>query len=212
MILLLLNGDNNPTTGDGGFEMLFAFDGADQTYALGKWNGSDYDFSAPEASEKVYFADGVLDLVIDKGDLGIATQFAFYAVSLRYEGEEVVASDLVAGPDEADLVYQLAAKKLGLAAGPLVSTPAAAVHGRPLTLRTEVRRTDTIDEVTTATATCKATLAGKPIAARASFARGVATCVVSKLPAGSKGKKLVVALTITFQSASVTKRVTATVR
>lgn len=205
-----IDSDRNGDTGENGWDYVFSFDGSDQTGGLGRWNGTEWDYSTPQTTVDVAVVQGVAIFVVNKSDLGDTGSFDFYVWSQQYSGEQELARDDAPDGDQS-WSYAVVAKKFGIGFGKPTSKPVAPVAGKRFAVSAVVGRTDSIAPVEGAKVTCKATVGGKPVAARGSFKDEVATCTLTP-PKKSKGKLLKLTITATYNGATATKTVSAKVK
>jgi hypothetical protein len=204
-ILLALDTDHSASTGDGGFEYLFVYDGADSSFGLLRWNGAEY-AAAPSRTFRVSYAANVLTVTGNRSELGNTKAFFFYLVGAQFDAnDEVVAQDDV--PD-GDLVWDYSltalAPPLALTAGKPTANPAGPQSGKALVVSVPVQRSDTRGPLTAGAVTCKATVGGKAVKATGRFGGGKPQCVL-RIPKGTKGKLVRGSLTVSFQAKKVTK-------
>jgi hypothetical protein len=205
-VLLVLDADRNPGTGQDGFDYLVVFSGADSSFGLLRWNGSDFEV-APSTTFRVSYSAGVLTITGNRSELANTSGFFFYLLGLQFDaGDNVVARDDV--PD-GDLVwdYKLAslARPLTLTAGTPTGNPARPRAGKAFVVSVPVRRGDTGGPLTGGGAvTCKATVGGKAVKATGRFGAGKPQCVL-RVPANAKGKLVRGSLTVTFKGKTATK-------
>ena len=203
-LFLGVDSDRNNATGEGGVDYLLVLDGSDQSYDLGRWNGSDYDFAVASDSVSASYESGVLVIRVSRSDLGGTTGFRFVIVSAQYSGDEIVALDEV--PDAGVFEYALTATAppLALRAGTPTAVPARPTAGKPFAVRVQITRTDTGRRLTSGRVACVVTVGGVRVRATGGFAAGLARCSLV-VPPKAKGKTLRGTMTVTFSGKRVTK-------
>jgi hypothetical protein len=205
-VALVLDTDNNPTTGDEGWEYLVLFDGQDSSLGVLRWNGTE-DVPVATTTFRVGYTGGVLTITGNRSELANTTEFAFYLLGLQFDANgEIVAQDVV--PD-GDLVWEYTmtglAPPLTLSAGAPTGKPARPQAGKAFIVSVPVRRSDTRALLTAGgSVTCKAAVGGKTVKAAGRYGSGRPQCVL-RIPRGSTGKMVRGTLTVTFQGKKVTK-------
>ena len=199
-----IDSDGNAGTGEGGLDYLFVLDGSDQSYDLGRWNGSAYDFAVPSETVSASYEGGALVVRVDRSDLGGTRAFRFVVVGAQYSGDEIVTVD--EAPNDGVFAYVLAATAppLVLRAGMPTAVPARPAAGKAFAVRVPITRADTGRRVTSGRVTCAVTVGGVRVRAVGGFANGLARCAL-RVPANTKGKGLRGTLTVAFGGKTVAR-------
>ena len=210
-ITIVIDSDRDPETGDGGgWDYLLIANGADRSWSLAHWEVEDFNWDAPSSTVQVRLVKGLAVLSINRSDLGNIGAFDFFISSAKLDGDEAIASDTA--PEGSDYwSYSLVEKRLSLVTGPVARAPKIAKAGKSYGIGFVVARSDSPEAITEATVKCRATIAGKVVAAKGLFVRpageitdGVAACRL-KLPKTAKGKKVQLKVTVTYNGVSTTK-------
>lgn len=205
---LVLDTDQNAETGLNGWDYLIVLAG-DESTALLAWNGTDW-AEAPSATAQASFYDGYVLYGINRSELGNTTSFDLAGSAAKVENGEAVASDLL--PDgDGYWSYTSVTKTYGLRTTPLVAVPKAPKAGARFGVGYLVLRTDSIEPLAAAKATCVATLAGKRIVSRPAYSDELAVCNLT-VPKTAKGKLLKVTLKATAGGKVVAKTFSGRVR
>jgi hypothetical protein len=205
-VVLLLDTDRNVATGEDGDDFIVYFSGANSSFGLLRWDGSDY-VLAPATTFRVSYTGGVFTVTGNRSELGNTTGFWFYLFGLQFDtSDNVVASD--DAPD-GTLVwdYSLTAltPALSLTAGAPTGRPVRPQAGKTFVVSVPVRRSDTRAQLTAGgSVTCKATVSGKSVKATGRYGSGKPQCVL-RIPRATKGKMVRGSLTVAFQGKKVTK-------
>ena len=189
---LYLDTDQNRGTGDPlalGADYRFVVDGATQTFAFGRWDGTRYDTAIPGESARVWYWSGV-SISINRGDLGGTSALSFWA---RGSGSAQAADS---APDQGTWAYTL---QTGLKNPRDVDVfffrvrPAVTRAGATWSLRVEnLRLVGSRAPVRPDGWSCTATLGGRPLPGRG---RGGCTF---RLPRSARGQRLVVTVTVAY--------------
>jgi hypothetical protein len=197
---VFLDTDRNATTGSAGFggvEYALVGDASDNTFALIRWNGSDWEDVKTTTATAASSSTGIV-FRLDRSELGGTPAFDFSVAS--FSGGNV---DLAPDSGRWSYTVQVGAPPQQLPSIAKVLYPAASILPRAGTTFTFRVRGVVLDDGRSgapAAVTCKATLAGKPIAGG-----GPGGCTW-RLPKSARGKPLVVVATITYAGASTTER------
>jgi hypothetical protein len=198
-LFVLFDTDRNGATGATnalGAEYFFYIDGSDRTYGLGRWTGTEFDFSAPTNTAEVSYDAGVAVISINKGELGNTAGFNFWVRGIQHTGPDT--SNLDDAPDDGVYTYALtAAPKVRL--GPLVLVVGQPRAGRTWSVKVKwVRVIGTSQLVVPDKVTCRATLGG-----RSFRGKGKGGCTFT-IPADARGKRLTVRITVNVGTVSRT--------
>ncbi|MFL5961667.1 MAG: hypothetical protein ACJ757_02060 [Gaiellaceae bacterium] len=210
-VLLYLDTDQKPTTGDASFagtDYVIELDPG--SVSLFQWNGSDY-VAAPSQSSLI-FAYDASGATIKAGavDLGKTKGFNFVAIAISG-----IALDASGNPDftniHADAApdsghglfsYQVLTK-LTLSVVAFSTVPKPARVGKSFVAGLAANESDTNGPVQSGTVACSATIGTKHVTASAhGIANGVAACSW-KIPKTAKGKTIRGTITLTVQGVKV---------
>jgi hypothetical protein len=179
--------------------------------ALFKWDGQDYPFVSSQSVGYTYGPTGPT-LRVSAVDLGKPKTLNF--VALAISGIAVDASgdadftnahaDIA--PDAGRGVYAYEVKTtLVLTVVKATMSPKVARSGAAFSATFAATRNDTGGPVPEGTVTCRAKIAGRPVAAKSRrVSNGVAACVWS-IPASAKGKRITGTISLTVEGATVTR-------
>jgi len=209
---LLLNTDNNTSTGDTdllGSDYLVELDPG--AVGLGKWNGSNFDFSVAQSSLTFSYDATGATIHVSQADLGGVKVLAFAAEAISgivtdASGNPDLTNahrDLAPDPGHGLFTYNVLTKLI-LARTAFTTTPVTAKAGSGFSASLAATENDTNGPVTGATITCVATLKGKRLPATHALGNGVASCFW-RLPKTAKGLTLRGTITVTKQGAKLVK-------
>lgn len=200
VVFIIFDLDQNPQTGSGGVEAIFAI--ASDGWEFAKWNGSQFAASnAPSANGS--YANGLATLKISKADLGGVEKFTFWSDSVQFDAaSNVIAEDTA--PDGTDAYEYEFSKPLTLRAAAPTATPASPAAGKAFAVKTRITRGDTGGPLASGTVTCTVRIGTAVVRATGRVSAGVATCAM-KVPKTAKGKTLRGTIKVTFQGVSTTK-------
>jgi hypothetical protein len=193
---------------------LLVADVANNTFGLGRWNGTDFvDVPAPIAT--VSNDSAGVTFVINRSDLGNTTGLNFWVTTL--DGPEAVAGHFDDAPDQGTWSYQLvSAAPLKLAVAAFVA-PKSARAGKTLSAVMAATRSDTGNLVgDEGRVQCRAAIGGKPLRLLASgFVRvgsqAGAACSW-RVSSNAHRKTIHGSITISYQAANVSRRFVAKVK
>ena len=216
---LFLNTDNNTATGDTdllGAEYLVELDPG--SVVLGKWNGSDYDVTTPQASLTYSYDTTGATIRVSQADLGGTKVLGFVAetitgITTDASGNPDVTNahrDFAPDPGHGLFTYNVLTKMV-LTRTAFTTAPVPARAGGRFSASLAATENDTNGPVAGATVTCTATVGGKRLPATHSLANGVASCFW-KLPKTAKGKTLLGTITVAKQGATLSKSFATKVR
>jgi hypothetical protein len=211
-IFLLLNTDNNTSTGDTdvlGADYLVELDPG--AVGLGKWNGSDFDFTTPQTSLTYSYDTTGATIHVSQADLGGVKVLAFAAeaisgITTDASGNPDLTNahrDLAPDPGHGLYTYNVITK-LTIAKTAFATAPTPAKAGARFSASLAATESDTNGPLSAATVTCSATLMGKKLPATHTLANGVASCFW-KLPKTAKGFTLRGTITVTKQGTTLAK-------
>jgi hypothetical protein len=216
-LLVFLDTDQNPTTGDvSALGAEYAIDLEQGAVGLFQWNGSDFTFATSQTSLTYAYGSTGATIHISAADLGKTKAFNFGVVAAA--GVTVDAN----GNPNFDNVHQDNAPDLGhgfwsyqvltklvLSVTAFSTSPKPAKAGRTFSVSLAANENDTNGPVASGVVSCAATLAGKRVAAASHVvANGVATCVW-RIPKTAKGRIMRGSITLTVRDAHVTRPFTA---
>jgi hypothetical protein len=197
---LFVDSDANPLTGDvraGGADYLFLMAPSEKAYSPEHWNGSDWDDNFTRLSLRVaQISTGVL-VMINRSELANTSQLNFWVMSIAGDG----------GPGKVDVAPEDGVWNYDLSAGGpdirqvlVQATPAAGPRvGKPFSVKVNginLPQTNVSAAVQPDSWTCTARLGGKRLAGA-----GTGGCAF-RIPKKSKGKQLVVTVSVTYEGAT----------
>ena len=196
VLVIAINNDPDASNSKGPYPYaVFAFSQGVQTM---RFDGSRFvPFDAP--SLRATYSGGPT-ITFNRGDFGISSRFAFFA-QIRDQSAKVQDD----APDgSAAYTYVVTIGPPPLAAAAVTMTPRVPVHGKAISVRMPVTRTDngTALPDVGVTVRCMARAGKKRITGSGSYTGGVARCTF-RLPKASRGKLLRVTLTVTYQGATI---------
>jgi hypothetical protein len=207
VIDVFIDADNNPSTGStkSGSEFILEQDVASHSYGFAKWNGSDWaDADAPTI--RVGADSTNVTFMLNVSDLGGTHSFAFYVVSVGGTTDSPLYD---VAPDRGVYEYALSVNGPELR-GETVSTapPAPKAGGTFVITPTNVTLAsdDGQGNTTPSKYTCTARLAGSLLTGH-----GTGGCTV-KVPVKTKGKKLVLVVSATYEGTTISVPFTYIVR
>lgn len=199
---LFIDSDANPATGClscGGVDYTLILDQSDRTWGFAHWNGSSWDWNTPSTTVRVLIvSDGFL-VSVNKSELGNTSQINFWVLTMAAGGGTGKSDE---APADGVWNFDLQAGGPAIQDVLLQTQPAGPKAGKPFTVTVtglKLPPTGASGTPVPESYTCKATLAGRPLAGS-----GANGCTF-KLNKKAKGKKFVVTVTATYQG--VTKSV-----
>ena len=188
-IVLTVDADSNPETGDGGAELTITLVGGE--VLLERWNGRRWARDTPPTQVRARNSRNVVSLDLHVRELGNARRFGFsvLGVDLNTAVEGVVAVDF-APSDLSYWGYALANRPaLILVAREPVATPSRPKAGRSFTVSLPVTRSDTGRAIDSGSVGCRVLAAGIAVRATGRVIAGSAQCAFV-VPRAAKGKVL----------------------
>ena len=144
---------------------------------LRSWNGTALVRDTP-ANFQMLVQDAEIEISIPRPNLGTTQAFDFWLYADKYMGDEVTAED--SAPDgTAVWTYTFETKAVKLRAQQPQGTPRFPVAGKRFVVSTFVFRETDGSRVTSGSVQCTARIAGKPLAAKPSFAVGQPSCAMT---------------------------------
>jgi len=209
LVGFLIDSDQNATTGDAGIDYIFLADLSNESFAVGRWDGSTFVDANPTTASVGNVLPTVLTFSINSSDLGHTTGFNFIARSITGVGGN---GDHDNAPDSGTWNYQLgSAAPLALTVDSSHVTKARA--GKTYVATITVARSDNAPaEVSASDITCAATAGGRQLRAGAPTAHGAVAGCSWRLPKKSKGKALRASVTVTLDGATITQKFTSRIR
>jgi hypothetical protein len=196
--------DKSAATGVMGAEAQISLDGRG-TLELTRWNGTDLaEVAQPQLTSS--FANGLITFTIARRELMDTKGFAFSVRSFYIPGPPggVVSTDSAPNRGLPDLTYDLVLPA-PLVVKPIIgkpmATPAAPVAGKRFTVSFPVTSSVDGKPLTTGTAECKTTVAGKTVPHTHTFSSGTLKATV-KVPKAAQGKQLKIAVKVIADSAA----------
>lgn len=188
-VLVRIDADRNAATGDrdgdGGIDYILLINGTAQQVVLLRWNGTQFDSSAP-ASLEADWANGYF-VAVNRSELGNTTAFDYDVFTALIEGAD---NQFDVAPNDVFGEYTLSAPHIESATARFA--PTAPRAGRPFRVSGVQLKLETEETAAATSYSCRATLAGRRLAGR-----GAGGCTF-RLPASARGKRLVVTVTATL--------------
>lgn len=204
VLLLGIDRDNRPSTGDDGMELVLTSIEGEAT--LERWDSAARRWRNDVAPTRVRVrnAGNVVTIGVHRSELENTPRFGFAVTAVDFDLDEEVALGVDFAPDSVAFYrYTLANRPaLTLTATRLSASPARPRAGRPFTVSLAVRRSDTNRGITSGAVTCRVLLGGKRIQARGSVVAGAARCTVA-VPATANGARLRGSIAVRVQGKSV---------
>lgn len=188
-IVLTIDADSNPESGDGGAELALTFLGGE--IALDRWSGRRWARDVPPTRVRARNSGNVVAIDVHVSELDNARRFGFsvLSVDLNTAVEGVVAADL-APNDYSYWGYALANRPvLTLVATGLGAKPSRPRAGKQFTVSLAVTRSDTGRPIASGTVGCRVLAAGTKVPAAGRVAGGSAQCALV-VPRTARGKVL----------------------
>jgi hypothetical protein len=183
----------------------FQIDFASQRYAFAHWNGSAWDNSTPRTTVKVSADATTITISVNRSELGNTGEFNFWTETLN--GDPASSNQFDDAPDNGNWNFSLPANGPNIKSASLTTKPAAGpVHGKAFTVRAAIRVPNDPGLgippgvnvlVVPDTYSCKAKLAGRTLRGR-----GTGKCAWTIPKKKSRGKKLVVKVTVNYQGST----------
>ena len=186
-IVLTIDADSNPETGEGGAELSITLVGGE--VVLDRWNGRRWARDTPPMQVRARNSRNIVSIDLHVRELDNARRFGFslLSVDLNTAVEGAVAVDF-APSDLSYWGYALANRPaLILVATEPVATPRRPRAGRSFTVSLPVTRSDTGRSISSGNVDCRVRAAGVAVQATGRVARGSATCAFV-VPRAAKGK------------------------
>lgn len=201
---LLLDTDLDSATGAPdavGADYIFVLDQADSSYGFGRWTGTDWDPKTPYATVRIMTRRSGISISVNRSELGNTDGFNFWLRARLGSGAE---TDEDTAPDLGVWNYSLAAGGPDIRSVLVSTTPGAGPKaGRAFSVRPAGLKLPPAGEAPLIlpqpdSYSCRALLAG-----RALRGSGAGRCTW-KLTKSARGKRLAVALTVTYEGAAKT--------
>jgi hypothetical protein len=178
VLLLGIDRDGRPSTGDDGAEVLVTNIGGE--VILERWNAREREWIEDDSPTRVRARNGggVVTLDVHRSELDDVARFGFSLISADIDtfAESVLALDFMPD-DQSFLRYTLVNKPaLRLIGGQTFGTPSQPRAGRPFTVNLPVHRSDTGRAITSGTVTCNVTAGGKRVPAVGKVRAGGGQC------------------------------------
>jgi hypothetical protein len=220
LVVLWVDSDNNPATGDpdslGADYLVLLFRG---DIALLRWDGADYVEGSPATSLIFAYAGGAVTFSINAAELGNTRRFGFATRVISGIVIDETTGDLDFtnavqddAPSGAGLFnYQLQITPPSLLVRRVTTVPKVPRAGRTFTMRLVAARSDTGATVQNGRVTCVGRAGTTRLRAQvARVTAGAATCTWN-MPANAKGKTFRGSVTVVFEglraSSSISRRI-----
>jgi hypothetical protein len=201
VIGLFVDSDANPLTGDvraGGADYLFLMIPSEKAYSPEHWNGSDWDDNFTRLSLRVALSSTGVLVMMNRSELGNTSQLNFWAVSVAGDGGP---GKVDVAPDDGVWNYDLAAGGPDIRQVLVQTTPAAGPRvGKAFSVKVTaigLPQTNVAGAVQPESSKCTAKLGGKRLAGS-----GTGGCTFWIPKKKSKGKQLVVTVSVTYEGAT----------
>lgn len=208
-VVIIIDLDRNPATGDEGTEAILAFDtdpSGVSTFDFERWNGSALVPVTPTTATGGYAA-GALTVTVPRSELENTRGFNFDVVTLAFRADLMAAAvDFSPDSDTSssfDLTGLAPPPPPRLTATKPVGAPARPVAGRAFSMSSVVKRQDTGATLTSGTVACVVRIGTARVRAVGRFAGGRARCALT-VPRTAKGKTLRGTMTIRSAGGTVT--------
>jgi hypothetical protein len=197
-MFLVLNTDMDATTGAPdslGADYFFSEDPATRTYGFWRWNGSDWE-DTPYSTVQVYSTPTGVKISVNRSELGNTDEFNFWA---RTRNGDVASEQYDDAPDVGSWNFSLQAGGPDIQGFSVTTKPAAGPKAGkrfsvvPIALTLPLNGDPFQLGADPEGYSCTATLAGRPLTGS-----GTSGCTW-KVPKKSRGKKLAVVVTVTYQ-------------
>jgi hypothetical protein len=205
---LYFNTDKNGSTGSPAgneYDLYYWRTADDWGWDLDKWNGTKY-AEAPMSQTLLFSRSGdtLTWRFSSKTDI-VTSGFYFYAASGIFDASnnEIAEDD---GPDDGVWTFDVSSAVIAPAIGMPLAVPASPVHGKLFSVSFPITRTDTGQQLQGGTLSVTTTIGGKVVAKNASLSNATAHVAV-QVPAGAKGKTLVVKVTIAANGKTATRTI-----
>ncbi len=178
VLLLEIDRDGRPSTGDAGAEVLVTNIGGE--VILERWSAREKEWIEDDSPTRVRARNvaGVVTLDVHRSELDDVARFGFSLISadINTLAESVLALDFM--PDDLSYFkYTLANRPpLRLIGGQAFGTPSSPRAGRPFTVKLPVSRSDTGRAISSGTVTCNVTAGGKRVPAVGKVRAGGGQC------------------------------------
>lgn len=210
---VFFDSDKNGATGSSAgneYDLYYWRTTDDWGWDLDKWNGSGYQ-EAPASQTLVFSRSGDTLTWRFSSTSDIASSgFNFRVVSVIVDASgNVIGGDLA--PDGGVWTFDVSSAVIAPAIGSPVAVPSRPAHGKLFSVSFPITRTDTGDQLQGGTLSVATTIGGKAVAKNASLSNATAHVAV-QVPAGAKGKTLVVRVTVTANGKTATRTVPYAIR
>ena len=199
VVFLDIDSDANPATGDDGAEYFFVVD--NDTYYLGHWNGADWD-DAPYTTVRVTGGPAGIMISVNRAEVGNTADFNFSASTLAVPVEGTGAG-FDSAPDDGEYNYSFDANGPQINSVDASTTPSAGPRAgkqfvlAPTALHLPPDGRTSGSAILPDSYSCVATLGAKKLTGT-----GTGSCTFAIPKKKSRGKKLTVQLTVTYQGAA----------
>jgi hypothetical protein len=201
IIGLFVDSDANPLTGDvraGGADYLFLMVPSERAYDPEHWNGSDWDDNFTRLSLRVALTSTAVLVMINRSELGNTGQVNFWATSLKGDGGP---GNIDVAPDDGLWNYDLSASGPDIRQVLVQTMPAAGPRvGKTFSVKVSginLPQTNVPTAVQPDSWKCTAKLGGRTLAGS-----GTGGCTFRIPKKKSKGRQLVVTVSVTYQGAT----------
>ena len=224
IFVILIDADANPATGDPqslGADYAIELDGPISGAAgvgLFRWDGTTFTGSGvPQTTLTFAYANGAVTIKMNVSELGATKRFSFAVIAisdivLDANGDPDLTNahyDYAPDPGHGFFTYDVKTVPPALVVQSFSTKPLKPKAGKGYTASLAFARTDGSPPTGTETVTCRATVAGRALAATSrSLINGRASCTWS-IPKTAKGKTIRITVTVQSGSLKASKSATA---
>jgi hypothetical protein len=199
--LLFIDADANPATGAMnmlGAEYVFLIDEHSNSYGFARWTGSDWDENTPSSTVRVTDGQGSRLVSVNASELGGTQSFNFWIRSIT---GAVAAGQFDDAPDDAGFNYTLAAAGPDIRQVGVKATPSSPRVGKRFSVEPTTLVLPTGGNANVASPLPESFRCTARLGTRVLRGKGAGGCTFA-IPKGSKGKRLTITLTVTYQGAT----------
>jgi hypothetical protein len=210
VLMLLLDTDVNAASGmPGGLGADYVLGVEAEGFAFGRWTGSDFDWDTPYSTVRVITNGSGAMFSVNRSELGGTGSFNFWVRTVRGEPTSGQADD---APDDGTFNYELAAGGPDIREVSVKATPDSGPRaGRKFVLQPTGLVLPPNGAMLASSPAPESYQCAARLGAKALRGTGTGGCAFA-IPKKAKGKKLSVALTVSYQGASKTVQLVYKVR
>jgi hypothetical protein len=199
--LLFIDADANPATGSPnllGAEYAFLIDELDNSYGFVRWTGSDWDANTPSSTVRVTDGQGSRLVSVNASELGATQSFNFWIRSITGKPDAGQFDD---APDDRAFNYTLAAGGPDIRQVVVKATPTAPLAGKRFSVAPTSIALPTGGDGSAVLPKPESFRCAARLGTRVLRGKGAGGCTFA-IPKGSKGKRVTITLTVTYQGAT----------